>query len=122
MNEKNKSEDLTQASFDGRLDLVRSLVEAGVDIAAEDSEGITPLQLAKRLGFDALHLNAQSGVIGGDSRFARLPNGNHPRKARPHTVLVRVCQPDFTHSYLTRLNQQFTCVDPSELPLALLPS
>jgi hypothetical protein len=32
---------------------------------------------------DALHLNAQSGVIGGDSRFARFPNGNHPRKARP---------------------------------------
>jgi hypothetical protein len=32
---------------------------------------------------DALHLNAQSGVIAGDSRFTRLPNGNHPRKARP---------------------------------------
>jgi hypothetical protein len=32
---------------------------------------------------DALHLNAQSGVLGGDSRFTRLPNGNHPRKARP---------------------------------------
>ncbi len=40
-------------------------------------------EVGVRLDVDALHLNAQSGVIGGDSRFARFPNGNHPRKARP---------------------------------------
>src|SRR5262245_28148315 len=33
--------------------------------------------------FDTLHLNAQSGVVGGASRFARFPNGNHPRSACP---------------------------------------
>jgi hypothetical protein len=40
-------------------------------------------QGTKREDIDALHLNAQSGVVGGDSRFARFPIGNHPRKARP---------------------------------------
>jgi mRNA-degrading endonuclease HigB of HigAB toxin-antitoxin module len=33
-------------------------------------------------GIDTLHLNARR-VIGGDSRFARFPNGNHPRSACP---------------------------------------
>ena len=32
MSEKNKSRDLTQACFEGRLDLVRSLVESGIDV------------------------------------------------------------------------------------------
>src|SRR5262245_8396363 len=31
--------------------------------------------------FDALHLSLSA--LGGDSRFARFPIGNHPRKARP---------------------------------------
>ncbi len=41
-----------------------------------------PLGIRMLRGVDTLHLNARR-VIGGDSRFARFPNGNHPRSACP---------------------------------------
>src|SRR5262249_44532221 len=44
------------------------------------------------LGLDALHLSLSA--IGGDSRFARFPSGNHPRKTRPaFDVYCRVVVP-----------------------------
>ena len=45
MSEKNTSEDLVQASFYGNLELVRSLVEAGVDID-ETGRNWNPLHAA----------------------------------------------------------------------------
>jgi hypothetical protein len=39
--------------------------------------------------FDALHIKAQSGVVSGDSRFARFPAGNHHRLAFTICIILK---------------------------------
>ena len=68
---------IIKAALDGDLDKLRSLIDAGADVNAEDNEGTTPLMLAAYEGYEEvvkILIEAGADVVNArDSTYGKTP-------------------------------------------------